>query len=311
MRVGVDVSSDERRASPDLRPPTLEAVRRGIWLGKQLSAMVTFQACLDISAHTEEMLREGAADANRSVEAAALEVVQGPVKQANVEGVQARGLVAIGTPWESITRQVLRDHHDLLLVGTRRRGAASRLFFVSTSGKLIRHCPCPVWVTKPDPKFDDINMLVACDLGPANDHILHMAVGGGRLLDAKLHLLHVIEWGADQGLWHKGVSQDAVVDYRAKAREAAEQKLRQSLAHTDFRTITSGVQLHIGEGDADAVILEAIQKHGIDLLVMGTKARHGLPGLLFGNTAERLLSQVECSVFVVKPENFVCPITID
>jgi len=46
----------------------------------------------------------------------------------------------------------------------------------------------------------------------------------------------------------------------------------------------------------------------IDLLVMGTVCRTGSPGLIIGNTAERVLDSVKCSVLTVKPAGFVSPI---
>ena len=41
---------------------------------------------------------------------------------------------------------------------------------------------------------------------------------------------------------------------------------------------------------------------------MGTVARGGLPGILIGNTAERLLHSVPCSLLAVKPDDFICPL---
>jgi len=41
---------------------------------------------------------------------------------------------------------------------------------------------------------------------------------------------------------------------------------------------------------------------------MGTVARTGLPGLLIGNTAEKILNRVTASVLAVKPEGFVSPL---
>ena len=43
---------------------------------------------------------------------------------------------------------------------------------------------------------------------------------------------------------------------------------------------------------------------------MGTVARTGIPGLLIGNTAESVLSQVGCSVIAVKPDGFVSPVAV-
>ncbi|MCC7419423.1 MAG: universal stress protein [Planctomycetaceae bacterium] len=311
LLVGVDVSSGERLASFDLSPATFEAIKRGVWLARELGAEVTFQATLDLSAETEEILHEGFGDASRSVEQAASDVLEKLCADAKDQGVTARSVVAFGLPWEALTKQVLNGKHDLLLVGTRNRGATSRMLFGSTSLKLLRVCPCPVWVTRPDPKFDDINMLVACGLGPESDRLLHTAVGGGRLLDARVHLIHAVELGEFVGDSLIGQSREALEEHRAVARKNAEHALRESLSHTDFRTLRHGVQIHLEEGEPETVLLEAIPKYGIDLLVMGTKVRTGLSGVFFGNTAERLLSKVDCSVFVVKPEGFVSPVTVD
>ena len=49
---------------------------------------------------------------------------------------------------------------------------------------------------------------------------------------------------------------------------------------------------------------------GAGLLVMGAVGRSGVDGLLMGNTAERVLGGTDCSVVVVKPPGFVCPINV-
>jgi nucleotide-binding universal stress UspA family protein len=41
---------------------------------------------------------------------------------------------------------------------------------------------------------------------------------------------------------------------------------------------------------------------------MGTLARTGMPGVVIGNTAERILDDVTCSVIAVKPPGFVSPV---
>lgn len=49
----------------------------------------------------------------------------------------------------------------------------------------------------------------------------------------------------------------------------------------------------------------------IDLLVMGTVGRTGIPGFFIGNTADSVLRQVDCSVLAIKPDGFHTPIKID
>ena len=48
-----------------------------------------------------------------------------------------------------------------------------------------------------------------------------------------------------------------------------------------------------------------------DIAVMGTLSRSGVDGLLIGNTAERILRRVECSVLAVKPEGFRTPLKFE
>jgi universal stress protein E len=95
-----------------------------------------------------------------------------------------------------------------------------------------------------------------------------------------------------------------------RVRAAAEQALHAELEQSGCQAGEGGVDLHLADGDGmpDHAILQFIQDHQIDLLVLGTVARGGLPGVLIGNTAERLLPEVPCSVLAVKPPDFQYPV---
>lgn len=69
--------------------------------------------------------------------------------------------------------------------------------------------------------------------------------------------------------------------------------------------------VHLLKGDPAEVIASLTAKKRIDLIVMGTVGRTGIPGFLIGNTAETVLRQVNCSVLAVKPEGFVTPVKIE
>ena len=64
------------------------------------------------------------------------------------------------------------------------------------------------------------------------------------------------------------------------------------------------------ESSAPEAIIRQVRKHQIDLLVMGTVCRTGLSGFFIGNTAEKVLGNVDCSVLTLKPEGFVSPVTL-
>jgi universal stress protein E len=56
------------------------------------------------------------------------------------------------------------------------------------------------------------------------------------------------------------------------------------------------------------VIPERAERKRADLIVMGTLSRSGVRGFLMGNTAEKILQKVDCSVLAVKPDGFVTPV---
>lgn len=67
--------------------------------------------------------------------------------------------------------------------------------------------------------------------------------------------------------------------------------------------------VHILKGDPAHVITSFSEENNVDLIVMGTVARSGLPGMVMGNTAERILNSINYSVLAVKPDSFVSPFT--
>ena len=77
---------------------------------------------------------------------------------------------------------------------------------------------------------------------------------------------------------------------------------------TPSQAVGADWQVHVVNGPAAEAISELVTRHRINLLVLGTVARSGLSGLLMGNTAERILDDVTCSVLAVKPPGFVSPI---
>jgi len=54
------------------------------------------------------------------------------------------------------------------------------------------------------------------------------------------------------------------------------------------------------EGDPSARILDAVDEHDVDLVVMGTKGLTGLDHVLMGSTAERVVRLCPCPVLTVK-----------
>ncbi len=116
------------------------------------------------------MLQQELEHAEGNLERQACEILERFVVRAKSQGVEAVQRLGFGSPWQEICRQVLVENHDLVVIGTRDLGQISRILFGSTGVKLLRYCPCPVWITRPDPNWDDLNILVPSDLSDVSQN---------------------------------------------------------------------------------------------------------------------------------------------
>jgi universal stress protein E len=307
---GIELANADRAADVELTAPSQEALRRAIWLAGHTRGRLTIMTTLEVAAHAHAALEPGQhVPGELDREAAA--ILDRFVSQAKSEGIDVHQRLAFGSAWQEICRQVVREKHDLVVVGTRDPGRVSRILFGSTGTKLLRNCPCPVWITRPDPNWDDLNILVPSDFSDVSLEALRIAVNGGQLVDTRLHLLHALEGQIEPPAWFGRVQKQMVESFIAEQREEAKRKLHEQLSHTDHRTLPFGVQVHVVDGPPDEAILKAIDDFQIDLVVMGTSARSGISSVVLGNTAERLISHMKCSVIAVKPLDFECPIKAD
>jgi universal stress protein E len=310
--VGVDLLQ-YRASSEGPTPAARDLVRRTTWLATKNSAELTFLSALNI---TEEALVH-LEDVDRShmlltARQAAERVHAELVAEAQEQGIRATGRLAFGAGWLELIREVLRENHDLLMIGTRNHRGLHRMLFGSTGLKLLRRCPCPVWVSRANGEQDRaLNILVASDLSPVAMSALRLTVRLAQVIEVKIHLLHVVDYPLDH-LWNAGLPNATTLKYHSSMRAAAERRLSEQIEAANCRTLTPTIDVHIvdGAGIPDQQILEFVHHHHIDLLVMGTIARGGVQGIMIGNTAERLLPEVPCSVLAVKPPDFRSPVTL-
>lgn len=309
-KVLVGVPSPEIDAAgntvPD--PPTQAALRQARDLAATARCDVTLMSVIDPpSAGFLASEQENAEFAEQFVAEAqdALKPIAAQLQEGLDILVETR--VVVGEPWFEICKAVLRDGFQMVLAGTRNAGRLSRFLFGGTGLRLLRNCPCPVWIVKPveDESDEPRAVLVATQLDDVGETALSMAVSAADMLEARVHALHVVELPPAR---HLGMDASELDGFREAKRAEREAELHEQVAMTDYRTLEHGVEADVVSGSPYVRILEAIEQQNIDLLIMGTAARGGLPGAIVGNTAEHLLSEVPCSVLAIKPSDFECPI---
>jgi len=298
--VGVDLSQGDRLVASELAAPTAEAVRCAICSAAANDAELLFMAVLDVSPHTRHLIEEEWPP-ERCVLDEARDVLDGLVKQAAASDVRADSLVVFGKPPVEMIRRVITGAHDLVVVGTRELGGTRRSLLGYTAVKLIRKCPCPVWVTKPQDGEPIQSILVADDLSDVGRVALDYGASMAARRDAQLHVLHAVDPPEEHRYFHGHVAEEEMNKRCEEARQAIQTRL-------EGVSLTKPPEVRVVHQPAVLAILEHIERYRIELLVMGTLARTGVAGILLGNTAERLLPEIRCSVLTVKPADFHSPI---
>ncbi|MGH0034086.1 MAG: universal stress protein [Myxococcota bacterium] len=217
------------------------------------------------------------------------------------EGIESELVLSGETPWLAIIRQVEKEEADLVLVGKRSQVQNDGRPLGSVSQSLLRKCPAPVWVFKPGSEVHPKVILAACERTDLGRAILEAAAWLAERFDAELHPVHALQLAMSH---HMGGG-PSVEDYEAEQGAAYRKEVAASLEAVGFGGRAS---VHVGVTTPARAILEGVRKLGADLVVMGTVSRAGLPGLILGNTAERLLGCLDCSMLVLKPEDFSRPV---
>jgi len=232
--------------------------------------------------------------------------------QVNASMVLFKGILII-----EVVRYVLSEGVDLVIMTADGAGGFKELFFGSNSLRMMRKCPCAVWVTKPVKHAPYNGIIAAVDpMTEETNHrelnikIIELATSLARLENCPLHIAH--SWqleGSDLETSRSEISLEIMEGLIAKNERIHRTMLEKLLKDFDFSGIDHTI--HLIQGEAGFAIPKLTQSEEIDCIVMGTVCRTGIIGFLIGNTAETILQQVECSVLSLKPEGFVSPITLD
>ena len=236
-------------------------------------------------------------------------------KIAGNEGVEIKTRVVTGTAFIEVIQEVFKGGHDLVIKSAEGRGGLSVILFGSTDLHLLRKCPCPVWIIKPSKRKQYARILAAVDPDPSepdnaglNKQILELASSLAAREHSELHILHAWYFTHESALRSGRYKvPKAEVDRMVKDMRIQHKLwLDNLLAQHDFQGLA--LKVHLLKGDPGDVIPVIAHKKRVELIVMGTVARTGIPGFIIGNTAEKALNAVDCSVLAVKPDSFVTPV---
>ena len=205
-------------------------------------------------------------------------------------------------------RMVEQGGHDLVISSTQEPSGA----LDSTAMHLLRKCPCPVWIHRGDLWRGAVRILAAINTSdPSDDNrklnrkIVDHAVALSEVLRGRLHVVTCWSGYMESVLTSPRFNEEEKVKYLEFEQRQTEQAFQSLLADSGLGNSVRGKVLH---GNPARIIPQYAAEQNMDIVVMGSVARTGVPGLIVGNTAEKIVSDLKNSILAVKPDGFVSPV---
>ena len=292
--VGVDCTRDGK-----LTKPSLQAVEEASFWAKEWNSSICFAHFLEVPQSFWMRMTETGGSALEAIRGS----MQNLVDSATGVGLRAHYRLERGKPWMELIYEVQREGFGLVFAGSASPNSLARAVFGSTTSKLVRKCPVPVWITKTEATPSESGCILAAhDLKETGETGLRYAVTIARRLGVALKVIHALELPELTGFFTT-VPSGKLAEEKQIARQRIESQLRECEFDGDY-------QIDLEIAPAAPVVLRVLKEESVRLLVMGSVGRSGVPGLLVGNTAEALLPWIPCSTLVVKPEAFATPVSL-
>lgn len=221
---------------------------------------------------------------------------------------EARDRVASQAPWVEVETSVARRpaldalmhasrDAELVVVGTRGRGALGALGFGSVSSRLAARAPCPVVVVPPASPtlLDHGSIVVGLDGSAHGDAALRFALAEAAHRSVRVVVLHTYH------VTLPGAIQDPYLDWRAAEQEywdaqtLAQESVGRALAATGLAV---PVVARAVAGRPTDVMIKAARLAA--LVVVGSRGHGALHSLLLGSVSQRVLHHATRPVAVVR-----------
>jgi nucleotide-binding universal stress UspA family protein len=292
------------------------ALAQALWLGDRYGAEVTLVHVLtDVRSAMSQMASESrwqlvTGDIEQfetALRRKADERLAGVIAAQGSVSTKLSAITLLGEPATELVHLIQKEEFDLVVVGTRGLSAMKRFLIGSTAERLVRTCPCPVWVVRTEQPGALRSILAPVDLSPVSEKVLKFAASLAAQSSCPLHVVHVLEMPA-------AASKDVPellgeTQYTRYVRDA-KRSLRKQLNELVASNVHGEAQVNtrLSGGDPWKVITSSVRRTRADLVVMGSVGRGGIADYFLGSTAEKVLRTCGSSVVTVKPDGFVSPV---
>jgi universal stress protein E len=295
------------------------ALNRASWLARSTGAEIELLVC-----YYNEYLSGDRLFDSPSLEKAREEVLANQTKhlEAIAEPLRQDGIVVKTTAvwdhplYEGIVRHAVNSGADLVIKDTHHHSAVERALLTNTDWNLIRTCPMPLWLVKPNDMTENPTIVAAID--PMNQHdkpaalddkIIHLSKLLGDKLGGQVHAFH----SYDPRIAVATATANAYIPVSLPFDEIEKQM------HEDHQKRFSEITSFHGLADDHAHLVAGLTHEELpqiakglkaDVVVMGAVARNRWKRLFIGATAERTLEYLPCDLLIIKPDWYQTPVDL-
>jgi len=214
-----------------------------------------------------------------------------------------------GRTFLEITREVMKNKHDLVMITAQHKHKMSRKLLECPSVDLLQHCPCTLWISKGKARGRPKRVLatlggkpndIACDA--LDTKVLRTAAAIAEANGSELHYVHALTVYGGKGQDGKKLRTDLAA-YIDSLKDLFMQKCGSVLG--EYQVKLNDDWIHLATGSPETVIVDLVNDEHIDLVIMGARTHENLPFVLLGTRAMRVFDYVKCDVVGVKPDDFV------
>jgi nucleotide-binding universal stress UspA family protein len=205
-----------------------------------------------------------------------------------------------GEPGMTIVARALAFRADTIVLGTRARRGLDRLLG-SVTDSVLRHAPCDVLTVPPRLSSARGNVRasrIVCgiDFSTRSLHALRATFGLADRIDARVELVHAIEWLAE--VEPPDDVDFNVSDFRTRLVYNAQRRLDALV--TDEAPLGRAVRTKVAIGRSHRELLGVAAEEHADLIVLGNHGRGGATLPFLGSTVEQIVRAASCPVLTIR-----------
>lgn len=235
------------------------------------------------------------------------EAVQRLTNDLIAEGIEVENTIDDGIAWYEILKHAIWTDCDWIMLSSTRSGASSDGSVLgSTARKVVRKSEKPVWVVQDTPTKPIKSIAVPVDLRPISAKLVTAGIELAKLLDAKVKLVHSLDYSGELAFFRYSDAEVRRAEYRKQVRTNARDQMKELAGES-----AESVEILLSDHNIVEVLPEMVAQGQADLVVMGSVSRTGIAGFIIGNSAEKLLDRLKCSLLVMKPDDWHNPIVIE